>query len=117
MAHNMALNNKQYSINRKSIIDNQHTNFWLKENKINPDTLNDTDLLVLHATLTASKTLRNQLRHLTQDQIQALNEFLNKVHTKTKIPSGTIYKTFNICTLAKRKEAKYLRQLNIQSIR
>jgi hypothetical protein len=106
------LTDKQYYINRQSIIDSNITNTWLKQHNIKPESLNDKDLLILHATLTATKTLRNQMQHLTIDQTQALNQFINKVHTTTKIPSGTIYKTFNICIQAKRKEAKYLRQIN-----
>jgi hypothetical protein len=104
------LTNNQYSINRQSIIDSEQTNSWLKQNNIKPETLNDHALLTLHATLIATKTLRNQMQHISVEQVEMLNDFLNKIHTTRNIPYGTTYKVLNICTIAKRNEAKYLRQ-------
>jgi len=104
------LTNTQYSINRKTLIDSRLTNSWLKENNIKPESLNDASLLALHATLRASKTLRNQMQYLNNNEIQILNSFLNKVHSNKHITSGLIQKTFYICNYAQRREAKHLKK-------
>lgn len=104
------LTNTQYSINRKTIIDSNTTNSWLKENNINPESLTDTALLKLHATLIATKTLRNQMQYLTGEQIQIINDFLNKVHRNKNITLGLTKKTLFTCQKAKRLQAQHLRK-------
>lgn len=109
---NKYLTNEQYTINRQQLIDDQLTNAWLKENNIKVDSLQNYELIVLHASLKATKTLRYQIQYLEKDQIDLLNDFLNKLHSSTKkhLNSGNTFKVLNICVKAQRKEQKYLKQ-------
>ncbi len=99
----------------KSTDKSSNTNYWLKQNGINPELITALDIELLQAQKIAHNLLKHHAKLLGQNQAATLNNFLRAMtftNQRKKITKRQCYKVMNIGTEVNRKVFKQHKELN-----
>ena len=111
---NDSLSDKQYQINRKSTLDSEDTDLWLRNKGLNPTNFASIDLKLIQAFIKAKSLIDHGDHYLTCWQRDALELFIDQMshaNTRRKLKTHAAYPILNISSKINRKIFKDYRQI------
>ena len=99
----------QIQINSRQKYDSKITDNFLREQGLNPNTFAVMDIKIVQAKRVASELLKSYSKHLSKEQIQAINKFNRKVANKKKcgqLKPAMAYPILNLAAKIKRQVHK-----------
>ena len=92
------------------MLKEHNTNYWLKQNGLNPKTFVEDPLYISQAVMVAKNLLQHHGRLLDHTQAQTLNKFISS--KSKKVTYGQCIKVMNIGKSINRKVFKQYKALN-----